>query len=295
MRADIWYGIKKAIFNKYFIVICFLGIVIAIMHSYEAISTYSDISQSIQYYSSKEQNPHASITNAFTMWIGWDQKNKYSKLLYRILPLISVLPYCWSYSKEKKIGIANKNIVQNGKWKYHFSKYTSVFISSGLVMAIPLIINFLTILLFIPPIYPDSVYDIYYGIFSCNFMADMFYMHPFVYVGIFIALSFIYCGLFGCLGYAISVFLPNRILSVSFPIVAVLLTEHIKNRVLEDNAIQRNNFSPYSFLCPAKSLNTNYKIVCLEIVMLFLITFFGPVLKYKLKGTAVNRSDKNEA
>ena len=283
--------IRKSLANKYFIIICIFGIVISLLHSYIIISDYKGISQALEVYSSKGQNPYSPITNTFTLWIGWDYKSKYSKLLFNIFPLLSVTPYCWSYSSEYRKGITNNSIIKNGVSHYHLAKYTAVFVSSGLIMAIPLLINFLAILLFVPPISPDSVYDIYYGVFSNSFMADTFYMHPFIYVLTFIILNFIYCGLFGCLGYAISTIIPSRIISVLAPVFTILAIDYTKNSVIEQNAIERKNFSPKAFLCPAKSLDTNNVIVIVEIIALFIITFFIPILRFKV---IVRRRIKNE-
>lgn len=198
--------IKRGVFNKYFICICIFGIIIAILHSYSRVTEYIGISSDLTEFAKNGQNPYSPISSAFTMWIGCDGENKYAKLFYNLFPLLSVFPFCWSYCSDYKNGYAKKLINSYGTYNYHMSKYVAIFVTSGLIMIIPILIDFLIILLFIPAIYPDSVYDIYYGIFSNNFMADIFYSHPFAYVIIFILLDFVYCGLFGCIGYATSTF-----------------------------------------------------------------------------------------
>ena len=146
------------------------------------------------------------------MWMGFDRTNPLAKIFFLIFPLMAVLAYCWSYCSDIKSGFADKCIDEIGRYRYHLNKYISIFISSGLTNAIALTVNFLTILLFVPAIKPDSVYDIYYGIFSNNFMAETFYNIPLMYVLTFILLNFIFCGLFGCLGYAISTIIKRIML-----------------------------------------------------------------------------------
>ncbi len=161
------------------------------------------------------------------------------------------------------------------------SKYIAVFISSGLTITVPLLLDFLIILLFVPAIFPDSVYDIYYGIFSNNFMADIFYGQPFVYVLIFLLLCFVFCGLFGCLGYSISTLIKSKIIAIVVPTVLMILVEFVKNLIMKNDSIYNIEFSPLSFLCPAKSYTTNWIIIISEIVVLFLITFGISVLRFK--------------
>lgn len=277
--------IKKALANKYFILACTYGIIIAILHCYQRIPEYNDMINTFIYNNSSsdiEYNPHIPITNAFTMWIGFDSESKYTKIFYFLFPLVSVLPYCWSYCSEQKSGYADKAIIELGKSKYHFYKYISVFVSSGLTMAIPLLFDFLIILFFVPAIFPDSIYDIYYGIFSNNFMADIFYVQPFLYVLTFIILGFIFCGLFGCLGYAISTIIKSRIVSIVTPTAILFLIEYIKNIIVKNNPVNNTEFSPLSFLCPFKSYSTNWILIISEIIALFLITFYLSVIKYKI-------------
>lgn len=277
------FEIKRAVFNYRFICISVLGIIIAILHSYSKVTEYICISKNLKKYVENGQNPYSPISSAFTMWIGWDYESKYSRIFFIIFPLIAVLPYCWSYYSDYKNGYASIAIEKLGKYNYHKSKYIAVFISSGLVVSIPLILNFLIILFFVPATFPDSVYDIYYGIFSNNFMAEMFYSAPFMYIIIFILLNFVYCGLFGCIGYAASTLIKNKYISILAPNAIVLTTELIKNKVLEENSIQSNNFSPYTFLFPAKSINTNWFIIVSEIVLLFVSTFYISTFRLREK------------
>lgn len=82
--------IKHSIVNKYFICICIFGIIIAILHSYNKIAEYNNIVKSLSEFAEKGQNPYSPITNAFTMWIGWDCDNVYSKFFYYLFPILSV-------------------------------------------------------------------------------------------------------------------------------------------------------------------------------------------------------------
>jgi hypothetical protein len=276
--------IRKSIINKYFICVCIYGIIIAILHTYSKITEYNITAETFAQYNSSANinyNPYAPITNAFTLWIGLDSENKYAKILYLILPIIAVIPYCWSYCNDLKIGYADKAFNEFGKYNYHLSKYTAVFISSGLTIVTPLIIDFLIILLFVPAIFPDSVYDIYYGIFSNNFMADIFYGQPFLYVIIFLMISFVFCGLFGCLGYTVSTVINSRILAVATPVGILFLVEYIKSLISEKMPLFDTEFSPLSFLCPAKSYNTNWIIIVSEFAVLFLFTFYFSVIRFK--------------
>lgn len=288
MKAEI----KKAIVNKYFICICAFGILLSILHCYQVLTTYNDFiieRENIIKTSEIQYNPLAEITSAFTMWIGFDRTNTLAKIFFLIFPLMAVLPYCWSYCSDMKSGNTDKDINRIGKYEYYLNKYTSIFISSGLTIAIALTVNFLIILLFVPAIKPDSVYDIYYGIFSNNFMAEMFYNMPFIYVLTFILMNFIFCGLFGCLGYAISTIIKSRIVAVIFPVAFLYLIEFINNKLIEKYPISNIEFSPLSFLCPTKSFTTNWVVIITELLILFFVTFYFSVFRFKISSLKHNK------
>ena len=282
--------LKRAILNKYFVWGCIFGIVIIFLHSYSIVVEYNSVIPTIENSVRKGINPLAPTISVFTSWIGWNSENKYSKLFFYSMPFISVIPYFWSYCDDINKGKVNVIIKKKERLNYHLTKYFATFVSSGLIIAIPLLLDFLILLLFIPAIFPDSVYDIYYGIFSNNFMANTFYTNPLLYIFVFLVLNFIYCGLFGCIGYSVSTVIKNKVISLITPFTFILLTEFIKNRVISDIATQRNNFSPLTFLCPAKSINTNWIIIIVEIIALFIITFYCSVLRYAKKKN--NTEDK---
>lgn len=283
--------IKKALLNKYFICVCIYGTLLSLLHCYQKITAYNSALKSLIHYNSTsviQSNPYAPITNVFTVWIGFDTANTLAKIFFLTFPLAAAIPYCWSYCSDRKSGYADKAIYEVGKYNYHLNKYIAVFISSGLTIVIPLLVNFLIMLLFVPAICPDSVYDIYYGIFSNNFMAEIFYGMPILYVGIFILLNFVFCGLFGCFGYAVSTIIKSRIIAIISPLSVLLLIEYIKDSIVKNNPLNNTEFSPLSFLCPAKSFTSNRLIIITEIIVLFLFTFSVSVFRFK-------RSNKKEA
>jgi hypothetical protein len=266
--------LKKVIFNKYFICSLAFGVIIVLIHSYSAVINYYKIKQELINAARNDINPLIPTISSFTSWIGMDARSQCSRLFFVLMPFLSLVSYC----PDKKL---KTNRIRNIK---HLKiKYYAVFISSGFTVTIPLLLDFFMISLFIPAIFPDSVYDIYYGMFSNDFMADAFYTMPYLYVFVFVVLNFIFCGLFGCVGYSLLTLLKNKFISIFTPIIIISFVEFISKKIISDNANQRNNFSPLTFLFPVKSVSTNWKIVIAEILLLFIISFYCSVLRLNKK------------
>ena len=157
----------------------------------------------------------------------------------------------------------------------YFYKYLSVFISSGLITAIPLFINFIGISIFIPSVIPDSAYDINYGMFSNNYVGILFYNTPFAYILFYIVLNFIFNGILGNLGLSISTIVKSKTVSILFPSVIVIIAEKLSNKLY---TIFNYEISPISFLSSKNSMYFNGFVIFIEIITLTILTILFSII-----------------
>lgn len=275
--------LHKSFVNARFLIIVLMEGVIAILHSYHKVSEYITFKNNLEIILKRNKmciNPYSLIYNAYSSWIGCDKDSIYAKVLFYIFPLCASITYSWSFICDYKKGYYFSACKKYGKHNYHLYKYIAVFLSSGSIAAIPLLLNFFSITLFIPLVSPDSVYDIYYGIFSGEFMAELYYNTPLAYLLIFILLCFIYNGLFGCLSYTISIYIKNAAVSISLPYLILICVELLKSRITQNTNTFIINFSPLSFLYAAKSHNANLLVVLVIMITIFGITFYFSVSRY---------------
>lgn len=247
MKREIALSIK----NIFFLLPLILLICISIMHGYFTITEYNDFISSLSIADKSEGNLCFPIYTSFNLWIG-NSNSIFSIILFYIAPFFAALPYSWSYCRDKK--------------KY-VSKLVGVFVSSGMMIAVPLILNFLGVSCFIPSIEPDSVYSFYYGIFSNNFIGVMFYKAPYLYILFYIIINFIIYGLLGCVGMSFSTVFESRYMAVFFPIMIIVIIEVLK--VLLSRLIHVE-VSLLSYMYPANSFNDSGAVLLLEVVLLLL-------------------------
>lgn len=264
--------LKKSIVNIWFILPCILLCLLSGIQNYLKISEYNEIMGEIL-KSDLSVNPCLHIYTSFTMWIGNDTSTVFSTIFFSISPLIAAIPYSWSLCKIIKSGELTSNNISS---QYYFNKFVSVFISSGLLIAIPLSMNFIVTSLFVPSVTPDSVYDIYYGIFSNDFGGQLFYTLPYVYILSFILLNFVFYGLFGCIGLYVSIFFKRKIVSIITPAIIIYSIELLKKRFFTNLSIE---ISPISFLCPIKAVSCNHILIITEIAIMLLVTLVFPITR----------------
>ncbi len=277
MKAIFILEVKKAIQNKLFILSIIIGFVITLLSFYYNIKIYqqsivevNSISNSVSY------NPQAPVFTSFNHWIGGEPFSLGSAIYFFVFPLLIGMPYGWSYCEEKNSGYQKNLVVISGKRAYFFSKYCAVFFSGGLAMVLPLLLNFILTILFFPSIVPVVIYDIYYGVFGSSLMANLYYTKPFLYVGGYLLIDFVYCGLIACLSLTASSFIRQKWAVAIAPFLFCLVV-HLSTRfVYTSSGTLYKQYSPLYFLRPVESgYPASWIIIFLSATTLFLITFLS--------------------
>ena len=78
--------------------------------------------------------------SAFQVWIGNGVSFEYS-LFIRLIPILAAMPYAVTYLSDIKSGIIKNYVTRTAKFNYLAAKYIAVFVTGGVVVVIPLLIN----------------------------------------------------------------------------------------------------------------------------------------------------------
>lgn len=265
--------LRKAFGNKLFLLTLAVGIVIASISAYQNIQLYLDAVAHNAYR--KEVlpdilfNPMYPAFSPYTYWIGGDYQYPMTSLFYLLLPLMASLAFGWSFFMEKKSGYIKNIVTRTKKTHYFLAKYIAVFLSGGAVIAIPLVINFLTVACFIPAYQPDIYYSIYYSM-GYHFLSELFYSSPLVYVIYVMALDFVFSGLIATASMALTFFVRNRFAVVLLPFLLLLGIQYIQDTLYK---IFQVIISPIDFLKAYSSGPVTGWVVFPFMIILFLLTF----------------------
>lgn len=151
--------------------------------------------------------------------------SKFYYLWITILPLLCALPYGTSYLYDKKNGLINQLIYRMNRKNYYLSKFITCFVSGGTISTLPLVLNLLLCMCFLPwgmPLRSTSVYPI--G--ESNAFSDVFYTKPLLYVMIYLLLTFILFGLINCLCLIFSLIEDNQFALMITPFV-IYFAQHV--------------------------------------------------------------------
>lgn len=130
-----------------------------------------------------------------------------------ILPVICSLAYSDSYFEDKKSGFINYICTRTTKKKYMAKKFMTNFIIGGVTAAIPLIINLILVLLFIPSIEVHPI--IGYAVVEPDYLfSNIYYYNPIIYAIIWIGIYFLYGGAYASVSLSTSRWVKNKIIII---------------------------------------------------------------------------------
>lgn len=264
--------LKKAFQNKVFLLMLGVGVLIAMLSVIQNLPKYYELLQNNAYAAQKgiQANPTLPLYTPYSNWIGNDFAYSMTPLFYTLFPLLACLAYGWSYFGERKSGyVMNVAVRTRKKSQYFLAKYIAVFLSGGVVVSLPMLLNFLVISCFIPAYQPDLFYEMYYRV-SSHFLRDWFYAAPQLFISVILALNFLFGGLLAACSMAITFFVKNKFAVVLLPFMALFAVQY-----LQDNVwifISGNSISPMEFVRGYSIHTVSGLIILLWGILLLLAT-----------------------
>ncbi len=159
-------------------------------------------------------NPMRIPFSACMFFMGYDMYGWQGQVFYRLLPLLAALPYVNSYYCDIYQGYIKNLQVRCRKRDYLMAKYFVVFLSGGITVVLPLIVDILLCLAFLPvyqPILSTGLYAIAFRYF--------YYEHTILYILLFLFIDFLIGGIYAVLGLVGTEIIVNKYLVVIFPYI----------------------------------------------------------------------------
>ncbi len=195
----------------------------------------------------------------YNNWMGNVLFPVQSYIFYLILPLLAVLPFGASFYEDRKSGYFIQVCTRVKKAIYYRAKYIAVFLSGGLAIAIPLILNLLLTSLFLPALRPDNGCN---TTITCNTMAfELFYTHPLLYALLFLFIDFIFAGVIATFSLSYTYFTEHKFGVLVAPFVLYFFLYSLMN------LLDMSEFSPFFIL--NGGAGNNHAITYIVIFLLF--------------------------
>lgn len=218
----------------------------------------------------------AAPNTVYEEWIGVDTFSFFAVVFYMAMPLLAVLPYGTELLEDHLSGYIRHVVIRENREAYYLTGFITAFLSGMLVIAIPMVINFMLHTSTYPLLIPQAGR----GTSSTGWFTmwgALFFEHPLVYALIYLFIPSFYAGLVACFSVAIGLVFEQRFVSIFFPFILFMFTN------TASIAMGENQWSPYTFLSGA--LNTE-KVTPFVFLVTGLILFLPALFTYlhKRKG-----------
>lgn len=265
--------LKKALFQK----MAYAAVAVAMILSMKQAQSAVKVGLAV-FASKKFGNPQLTSGSAYINWMGADVGSFESTMFYLLLPFLAALPFGWSLAEEIRSGYAAHVIFRSGKKSYYTAKMTAAFCSGFLVIAVPLMLNFLVVSAFLPCLTPEILYP-YGGLMQKSMLYQLYYTYPHIYVCAYILLDGIYGGLFAVIATASACFLANRFMTVLVPFGMCIALEYFDSNIAAYTGLGYD-IAPERFLRAMPAANDhNGFIIMAEGIIFFLLPFSALVVR----------------
>ncbi|MDO4599784.1 MAG: hypothetical protein Q4B39_06160 [[Ruminococcus] gnavus] len=136
-------------------------------------------------------------------WLAGNPTNWAGFVFFLILPILAMLPFGVSYFSDRESGYLKNLYTRMPRKQYLTNKFLAAFLSGGTAVVVPLVLNLICSLIFLPNLQPPTIHP-YNFINPTRFLYELYFSRPLLYIGLFIVLDFLLGGMFACIALAAS-------------------------------------------------------------------------------------------
>lgn len=270
--------------NPLFWICIAIGTCLALLAAWIEIQIeFNTLEATLQQGNHLSYNTLLSVISAYTAWIPTRIGDFYSGLYYLLWPLLATIPTAWILSNDSKEGVLEQQCLRIKKASVIRIKLYVSFISGGICSALPLILNFLVVICFLPLFTPKIYDEIYTAVPMNSLFSGLFYNSPLAYVITLSVLAFIIGRLFSCVvslfaslsktkfqAIFVSYFLLHLLAFLGSQFSAILFSAQLRE-VGQNSFIKLNFFQ----LISSEYASTKLGFYCFCFALMLLITFIS--------------------
>ncbi len=263
--------LKRAIYNPMFLGALLIGIALSAVNVFESVLRAEQLKQLTLDSLANGMQINKSCTgfSLFISWISLHPTGFGSSLFYFLLPILASFPYGWSYCQDRKTGFFSQITIRAGRWGFFFSKYLAVFISGGLVILVPILLDLLVNAILLPD---RAVYvsDMLLPVFNYSFAGKLLYTHRWLYALMWCFISFLWGGAFASVCFLSGTHLRIPAVTVLTPFVLTLGIDTLLNAVRE--MLNVNLFSLHYLVRPGTTTYSPHWAIWTILILILAIT-----------------------
>lgn len=223
-KTELW----KALHNPMFYAALAIGCLIVMINVVENIPVVEEISANIL----EEDHVGSRSPWGFSLFYLWMPVNgmSYGKTLFFLAwPILAAMPFGWSYLQERRSGLYHQLLTRAGRGSCYLAKYTAVFVSGGLAVAVPVLFNLLVNALFCPYELPNILNLLQIG--DGYALSELYFTAPWVYALLWCGIDFLLGGAAAGLCFVVGTWLRLQVMTILTPFALLLVLDAVVEAV----------------------------------------------------------------
>lgn len=276
VKTELW----KALHNPMFYAALVLGTLIAMINVVENADIVRQLSLRILESNGSKDPIGFSL---FIHWIAVAAASFGHRAFYFVWPILAAMPFGWSYAQERRNGVYNQMLARSNVKRYFRAKYIAVFVSGGLAVAIPVLLNLLVNALICPYVIPRAIIPISL-VNDGYFLSELYYTVPWVYALVWCGMEFLIGGAAACVCLTVGTKFRLQIMVILTPFALFVLLDGILS-VLRNFVKIEADLSPLNLAAAAGATPNPEWAVCTVLGILVLGSLLGgywQVVKHEL-------------
>lgn len=218
--------LRRAFYNKMFVLAVLIGSIFALL-AFFGTRDYENVLSCLERPYNNSDYKVTVLEDAGTALMVWmpnkNVGNRYYYLLVTALPILAALPYGTAFINDLHSGVVYQFLTRTKRRNYFFAKLLVTFVSGGITAMLPLVVNLLVCMCYLPWGTPLYGY-LRYPVKDNMVLMQLYYTHPVAYVLIYLLYTFVLYGLINCLCLACVYVEDNRIAIMLTPFILYFST-----------------------------------------------------------------------
>lgn len=227
MKRILKIELERAFTGSGFMLAMAIACALAVWHALEHYPVVADWSLRLIEEIREQKEWHHYPGQLYDFWICQHFSfNTQGEIFYTILPMLAALPFADSYFADARDGFLRSVCIRTKRLHYYIAKYIAVFFSAFMVISVPLLLDFILGMLYLPVMKPLVT-------LSQTAMGEnqtfpwLFYNMPVVYVLVYTLIAGVFAGLLAVLALAFSHILNYRFLVLLAPFIGYLFANSL--------------------------------------------------------------------
>ena len=216
LRNVIWTELRKSMHSKALWTAVAIGLVFSALN---IIETYDAFQESVETVIDMRTRGYLASTaySLFRAWMGHGGSYG-AAMFFAVWPVLAAMAFGWSYNNERISGVYNQIAIRVGRRRYFTAKHTAVFVSGGIAMSFPVLIDLLVLAM----IYPAGSGA---GLNDSHFLCALNAENPWAYCLVWSGMLFLLGGAVACVCHVVGTYLRHGVMVVLTPYAILIAVD----------------------------------------------------------------------